>query len=114
MALKHTHKYERRRLGSWKTKGHVIYKCATPGCGHYMIDLEAVIGRMSQCWGLVPHGKYELRPCDHEVEMTRYLVHNEKRKHPLCEECKERKKQKWAREKEERETNANIDARSAS
>lgn len=85
---KHTHKYERRKLGSWKTKGHDIYKCAVPGCTHYMLDMEAVVGRFSQCWGLVPG----IIDCQNEVEMTRYLVFNEKRKHPICDSCKEKRK----------------------
>lgn len=93
----HTHKYEKRKLGSWKKKGHDIYKCAIPGCTHYLVDMEMVIGRFSQCWGLVPYGDDELRACDNEVEMDRFLVYNEKRKHPLCESCKARKKAEWKR-----------------
>lgn len=108
----HTHKYERRKLGSFKKTGHEIYKCAIPGCNHYLVDLEMVVGRFSACWGLVPHGKYELRSCDNEVEMTRYLVFNEKRKHPLCNSCKMRKKEEWARKQEMRENNATFDNRS--
>lgn len=80
----HTHKYERRKLGSWKTKGHDIYKCAIPGCTHYMIDMQAVVGRYSCCWGN--------ENCQNEVEMTRYLVFNERRKHPICETCKQARK----------------------
>ena len=80
---KHTHKYERRRLGSWKKTGHEIYKCAAAGCNHYIIDLETVVGRYSQCWG---------PDCGNEVEMTRYLIFSEKRKRPICDDCKERRK----------------------
>lgn len=83
--MKHTHRYERRQLGS-KNK-HDIYKCATRGCGHYMVDVEAVIGRNSLCWGIEGPGS-----CDNLVEMTRYMVMSEKRKWPLCEKCKEKKK----------------------
>lgn len=53
-----------------------------------MIDLRAVVGRYSQCWGILA----DLRECPNEVEMTRYLVFNEKRKHPLCEVCKQARK----------------------
>lgn len=79
----HVHKYERRRLGSWKKSGHEIYRCAIPGCTHYMVDMELAVGKYSKCWGL---------DCTNDVEMTRYLVFNEKRKHPLCEECKRAKR----------------------
>lgn len=81
--MKHVHKYERRKLGSWKNKGHDIYKCAIPGCTHYLIDMEAVVGRYSLCWG----------GCSTLVEMTRNLVMNEKRKWPMCEPCKVRKRE---------------------
>jgi hypothetical protein len=81
--MKHVHKYERRRLGQWKTKGHEIYRCAIPGCNHYMIDMDALIGRFSLCWG----------DCGNLVEMTRYLVNSEKRKRPLCDACKQLKKE---------------------
>lgn len=101
--MKHVHKYERRRLGSWKKSGHEIYKCAVAGCTHYMIDMEAVVGRYSQCWGLLPdYGHitkiadkefHDTKSCPNEVEMTRYLVFNERRKHPLCDECKQRRKE---------------------
>ena len=80
---KHIHKYERRKLGSWKKSGHDIYKCALPGCNHYIIDMEAVVGRYSNCWG---------EECPNQVEMTRYLVFSEKRKRPLCDDCKEKRK----------------------
>ena len=93
----HVHKYERRRLGSFKKTGHEVYKCAVPGCTHYMVDLNLVVNRYSQCWGVLP----SLEPCKNEVEMTRYLVFSEKRKRPLCDECKERNKQKRADRKEE-------------
>ena len=82
-SLAHTHKYERRRLGSWKKSGHEVYKCALPGCSHYIVDMELVIGQISLCWG---------EDCESKVEMTRYLVFNEKRKRPLCESCKEESK----------------------
>ena len=95
----HIHKYERRRLGSWKKTGHEIYKCAVPGCTHYMIDMEAVIGRYSQCWGdLGMDGNGRAIPCKNVVEMTRYIVTNERRKRPLCGACKLRRKE----EKEEK------------
>lgn len=84
MTSKHVHKYERRRLGSWKKSGHEIYRCAVPGCNHYLTNMELVIGRFSQCWGKLANDK----DCPEEVEMTRYLVNNEKRKHPLCNACK--------------------------
>lgn len=89
----HIHKYERRRLGSFKKSGHEIYKCTIPNCTHYLIDMEYVVGRTSQCWGVG-------EPCPNEVEMTRYLVFSERRKHPLCEECKLKKKQKRMTQKE--------------
>lgn len=79
----HIHKYERRKLGSWKTKGHDVYKCSLPGCNHYLIDLETVVGRLSQCWG---------PSCSNEVEMTRFIVFSEKRKRPLCDTCKEERR----------------------
>jgi hypothetical protein len=85
----HTHKYQRTRLGSFKKSGHEIYKCMIPGCPHYMIDMEAVVGRYSQCWGINPRTGED---CDHEVEMTRFIVFNEKRKRPICYSCKEERK----------------------
>jgi hypothetical protein len=78
----HIHKYERRKLGK-SEKGHDIYRCALPGCTHYLVDMDAVIGRYSLCWG----------NCDNLVEMTRYLVNSEKRKRPMCDECKLLKKE---------------------
>lgn len=92
----HTHKYERRRLGSFKKSGHEIYKCTIPGCTHYMVDMEYVVGRYSQCWGILPNGD----ECPNEVEITRYMVFSERRKHPLCEECKQRRKEKRMTEEE--------------
>ena len=86
--MKHVHRYERRRLGTWKKTGHEIYKCATAGCGHYMTDMEAVIGRFSLCWGVDGPGT-----SSNLVEMTRYLVINEKRKRPICDTCKEKRKE---------------------
>jgi hypothetical protein len=83
----HVHKYERRNFGWPKAKSYPVYKCAIAGCTHYMIDLEAVIGRYSQCWGY-PDGE----PCPNEVEMTRYIVFSERRKRPLCDSCKEDRK----------------------
>lgn len=89
----HTHKYERRRLGSWKKTGHEIYKCTLPGCNHYIIDMELVIGRYSCCWS-----------CDNEVEMTRYMVMSEKRKRPLCDACKAaRKLQRMSEDEKEQQ-----------
>lgn len=79
----HIHKYERCRLGSFKKSGHEIYKCVIPGCPHYMIDMEAVVGRLSQCWG---------EDCTNEVEMTRFIVFSEKRKRPICSSCKEERR----------------------
>lgn len=105
---KHTHKYERRKLGSWKTKGHDIYKCTLPGCTHYMLDMEATVGRLSKCWGKITDwdnpielGGVEfsgLKDCPNEVVLTRHLVFSEKRKHPLCDECKQKKKNKKSEE----------------
>ena len=40
----HIHKYERQRLGK-----SIIYKCALPGCPHYVHKLLAV-GKISICW----------------------------------------------------------------
>lgn len=100
----HVHKYERRKLGSWKTKGPDVYKCAIPGCTHYMIDLEMVVGRYSQCWGIVglsPEG-YAI-DCPNEVEMTRHMIFSEKRKRPLCDSCKEKRKLERETKKEEQE-----------
>lgn len=89
-----THKYERRKLGSWKTKGPDVYKCALPGCTHYMINLDMVVGRYSKCWGVLGIDEYgRVIECPNEVEMTRYMVFSEKRKRPLCSECKERRKE---------------------
>lgn len=90
----HVHKYERRKFGSWKSTGYDVYKCAVPGCAHYMADLEAVVGRYSKCWGLIGivPGTFDIEECPHLVEMTRYIVFSEKRKHPLCNTCKLRKK----------------------
>ena len=85
----HIHKYERRRLGTWKKTGHEIYKCTIPGCSHYLVELEFVVGRYSQCWGITPDGE----DCKNVVEMTRYLIFNERRKHPLCSACKQRRKE---------------------
>lgn len=89
----HIHKYERRRLGSWKKSGHEIYKCALPGCNHYLIEMETVVGRYSQCWGILglDSDGYTVN-CPNEVEMTRYMIFSEKRKRPLCDECKRRRK----------------------
>lgn len=108
MPVKHIHRYERRRLGAWKKKGHEIYKCSTPGCTHYLVDMESVIGRYSLCWGLEGPGS-----CKNQVEMTRHLVFTEKRKRPLCEECKEKKKELQAKMREMM-SDATIDAGSAS
>lgn len=101
----HVHKYERRRLGSWKTKGHEVYKCALPDCNHYVVDMELVIGRYSQCWEITGTD-LEGNPvhCPNEVEMTRFIVFNEKRKHPLCDECKQRRKREREFKKEEQNT----------
>ena len=42
--LEHTHKYEKKMLGS-----HMVFKCAIPGCHHY-IRKELAEGRFSVCW----------------------------------------------------------------
>lgn len=85
----HVHKYERVKLGDWKKTGHEVYKCALPNCSHYVNDMALVVGRLSLCWGQLDDGK----DCPHAVEMTRYMVFKEKRKHPLCGMCKEKRKE---------------------
>ena len=88
----HIHKYERRRLGSWKTKGHEVYKCVIPDCEHYVPHMELAVGHYSQCWGKV-ESLGELLDCPNEVEMTRHMIFSEKRKHPLCDSCRELRRQ---------------------
>lgn len=58
----HIHKYERREIGGTrvvkidgkkhleKVGNYIVYKCAIPGCTHY-IARELAIGRQSICWG---------------------------------------------------------------
>lgn len=62
-----------------------------------MVDMEYVVGRYSQCWGVLGLDRNgHVIDCPNEVEMTRYLVFSERRKHPICEECKQRRKDEKA------------------
>lgn len=42
---KHIHQYRRAKLG----KEYEIYKCAIPGCAHY-ISSDLIIGKKNVCW----------------------------------------------------------------
>jgi hypothetical protein len=44
--MKHTHKYERRKLGK---NSHIVFVCVLPGCSHNVSE-ELVKGRKSICW----------------------------------------------------------------
>lgn len=67
---KHTHKYERIRLGKNK---RVEFKCVIPGCVHHIAP-ELVVGRLSICF-----------ECGDEFVMTKYNV--KKHAKPRCINC---------------------------
>ncbi len=77
----HFHQYERCE---WPN-GKAFYKCMSTGCGHYLPTLVLIIGRESLCWG----------GCNRLVEITREMV-NDKIKHPMCDKCKEERKERRA------------------
>jgi hypothetical protein len=64
----HIHKYLRDKLGKL-----IIYKCALPGCPHY-IRQNLVVGKVSLCW-----------VCNKEFVMTRAMA---KLKKPHCPDCR--------------------------
>src|SRR5437879_1017150 len=75
----HYHQYERMK---WPT-GSSFYKCMQPGCAHYLPTEILVIGRESLCWG----------GCNRLVVITKEMLH-EGIKHPMCERCKEERKER--------------------
>jgi hypothetical protein len=78
MKRTHYHKYERLKWAN----GGVYYKCMEVGCSHYLPVAELAIGRESVCWG-----------CDTKlVPITKEMV-IQGVKHPLCDKCKEERKQ---------------------
>ena len=82
----HVHKYERGLLGN----DHEIYKCMLPGCRHYMPNVFLVIGQLSMCWG----------NCGNAVMMTKQMVNHDKVKFPMCDSCRQERKQKLQAMKE--------------
>jgi hypothetical protein len=78
----HLHKYERGQLGP----RHEIYKCMLPNCTHYLPNVFLAVGRLSLCWG----------NCGNAVLMTKDMVNHEKIKHPMCDSCREERKERRA------------------
>lgn len=75
----HFHKYERMQ---WPN-GSYFYKCMESGCSHYLSVPYLVIGRESICWG----------DCNRVVTITKQMVFD-KIKHPMCDACREERKEK--------------------
>jgi hypothetical protein len=73
----HFHQYERM---NWPN-GKPFYKCMQPGCPHYLPIANLAVGRESLCWGYL---------CNNLVTITRGDVMREV-KHPMCQECKEKR-----------------------
>ena len=76
----HYHKYERQ---TWPS-GKPFYKCQLPGCNHYLPIAHLAVGRESLCWGT---------ECNHLVTITREDITREVKK-PMCQDCKEARKQR--------------------
>lgn len=81
MKAKHIHKYVRVKLGRAKT--YEVYKCALPGCSHFVIP-PLVVGRLSLCWR-----------CGLEFVITEKLLF----KKPHCENCTNHRTKKLTDEK---------------
>lgn len=64
--MKHTHKYQRTKLGS---KGYIVYKCMLPSCPHF-INESLLLGRECICWR-----------CGDEFIITKHY------KKPHCNSC---------------------------
>lgn len=72
MIQKHTHKYIRCKYGS---KGYMIFKCALPGCTHY-VDANLILNRLSVCWRCGADFVIKVTPGNKAVN-----------KKPHCNEC---------------------------
>lgn len=70
MAKKHTHKYERRKLG--KNKDYIVYACVLPDCTHYL-ERSLAKGMKSICW-----------KCGNVFTMT---MRSLTRRKPVCNDC---------------------------
>lgn len=68
MPLEHVHKYIRARMG----KDYIIFKCALPGCTHYISKVVAE-GRRSICW-----------VCGNEMVLTKPALDLKKPHHAEC------------------------------
>ena len=66
--LSHVHKYLRDKIGKMQ-----IYKCALPGCPHY-VRSNLAVNRISVCWY-----------CDAHFVMTKNSI---KLKKPHCPNCR--------------------------
>jgi len=75
----HVHKYERV---VWGKKGSAIYRCMIPNCPHFIQEMLAP-NRISQCWG----------SCGSNVLITKDDV-SFKRWHPMCDKCREERKER--------------------
>lgn len=84
MKYDHTHKYKRILLGK---NDYYVYRCMIPGCNHY-IQMEAAVGRETICWGVAPDCLGKLFITEKNIEL--------KTVHPICEKCKEYKREKVA------------------
>lgn len=65
---KHVHKYERVKMG--KDKSFIVYKCALPGCTHY-IQETFIQGKIALCWR-----------CNEE-----FVIGAKVHRKPLCPSC---------------------------
>lgn len=68
----HIHKYIRARMG----KDYIIFKCALPGCTHYVSKVVAE-GRLSLCW-----------ICGEEMVLTKQALELKKPHHLECKRKK--------------------------
>jgi hypothetical protein len=73
------HKYELVQIGE---KGYTVYKCMLSNCRHF-IQKELAASRLSLCWG----------NCGNAVMITKGMI-AEGRVRPLCDECKEKRKER--------------------